>query len=168
MSSELEQEAARIAAAEMDAAARKKAKSIEDPGARFTFVKGRPLPSGFQNPKCGTKWHRCVDDRGLYQPDWKQFRVFRTDNTQSEVIYVHAAAVSRRRVRVACHNRVRTNMWMDAPTAVIETIRQTRRETVDMVSTDAAGNPLGLTGPQRIFRVVEDRPQYNCEVMDSA
>lgn len=143
-------------------------KAAEDPGAKFTFHRGKRLPAEFKNPPCGTRFHRCTDNAGNYKPDWKQFRVYKTDNTQPDLIYVQAAAVSRGKVHVACHNYVKTGVWMDAPEAVVEVVRGARRETVDMATTDYQGNQLGLTGPQRIFRVVEDRPQYNCEVMASA
>jgi len=168
MSTDLESAAKEQAAARVrDSEARARA-AAADPGSKFTFHKGKRLPAEFKNPPIGTRWHRCVDSQGLYQPDWMQFRVYKTDTTQADVIYVHAAAISHGRAFVACHNHVKTGVWMDAPPAVIETIRQARRETVDMVTTDVDGNPLGLTGPQRVFRVVEDRPQYNCEVLPSA
>lgn len=153
----------RVKQAEVDAA-----KVSADPGATFKFLAGKPLPTGFKNPPCGTQYHRCVDRNGMYHPDWLQFRVYKTDTTQAEIIHVHAASVRRGQVAVACHNNVKTGVWMDAPKAVVAVIREARRETVDMATTDHEGNQLGLTGPQRIFRVVEDRPQYNCEVMASA
>lgn len=167
-SQQLEERAKQMADARAAQKMTEAKKAQEDPGAPFTFLSGKKLPSDFKNPPCGTRFHRCVDKDGIYRPNWKQFRVYRTDNTQAERIYVQSAAVRGSSVIPCCNNWVMTGVWMDAPVGVIETIRQSRTEVVDMASTDSEGKPLGLTGPQRIFRTIEDRPKYNCEVMASA
>lgn len=141
----------------------------KDPGKGFTFLSGKKLPTGFINPPAGKPFHRCVDHNGIYHPDWVSMRAHKTDSTQPDRIYVHCGVIrGPNKAATQVNNFVLSGVWLDAPQAVFDVVSQAMRETVDMVTTDQDGNKLGLTGPSARFEVVEERPQFNCEIRASA
>lgn len=115
----LEQERAQMATATM---AREDGDVIDRSDRRnFTIRAGARLPEKFINPPCGEEGHLCVDQGGLYRPDWCQ-------------LYIHKQHEGQRNPQpfpLGTIWLVGLNKWTDVPPEVIESLRsavETRHE----------------------------------------
>lgn len=85
-----------------------------DPVAKLNFVKGMPLPEGFENPPIGEQEHRCTTRAGAYMPDWVQIEIQRVHDHQSDpqVFPLMGTEYS-----------VKLDQWTDCPPGILESLK---------------------------------------------
>jgi hypothetical protein len=80
----------------------------------FNFTTGQKLPEGYENPPCGDPKHRCVDQGGLYRPDWFQIKIERVYDRQTDPQDFPLMGVT---------YQVPLDEWVDAPPGVLESLK---------------------------------------------
>jgi hypothetical protein len=75
----------------------------------FRIKAGSPLPEKFINPPCGEDGHLCVDQGGVYRPDWSQLMLFR----------LHEGQADPQTFPLGSRWRVPLEKWVDVPPEVM-------------------------------------------------
>lgn len=80
-------------------------------------VEGFPLPPGLKNPKLGEHGHRCLDERGNYQPSWSCVFIHRSGEVAEKQAFLDKNGDT---------IHVRTNEWVDVPPEVVGILECTK------------------------------------------
>ena len=74
------------------------------------IIPNNPLPEGFINPSCGKPGHYCVDNAGVYRPEFKQIIVPKVHDYQQDPQPVGCADNT---------YNVPLDIWVDVPPEVV-------------------------------------------------